>query len=291
MSPAAAAIVVNYNAGAQLTACLRSLLAEPALRRIHVVDNASTDSSLTAAREACGEQPRLAWTRNARNRGFAAAVNQALATVQQPYALLVNPDCVLEPGAATALLDALAAEPRAGMAGALLLNPDGSEQRGCRRRLPTPASSLARVLRLEGGRGRARGFDLTGTPLPAGPVAVEAVSGACMAVDLRAVAAVGPLDEGYFLHCEDLDWCRRFGQAGWQVLFVPAARAVHRQGTCSRGRELAVLWHKHRGMWRYYGKFREPGSPLALGLAVRAGIALRVALLAPAALWTQWTHR
>jgi GT2 family glycosyltransferase len=290
VSPAAA-IVVNYNAGTQLTACLQALLAEPAVRRILVVDNASTDASPAAARAACGEQPRLTWMLNPRNVGFACAVNQALGTVDEPYALLVNPDCVLEPGAAGALLDALAGAPRAGVAGALLLDPQGREQRGCRRRLPTPASSLARVLHLEGRLGRMRGFDLTGTPLPAGPVAVEAVSGACMAVDLRAVAAVGPLDEGYFLHCEDLDWCRRFACAGWQVLFVPTARAVHRQGTCSRGRELAVLWHKHRGMWRYYGKFREPGSPRVLGMAVRAGIALRLALLAPAALWAQWTHR
>lgn len=290
MSSDASAIVVNYNAGAQLAACLRALLGEPNVRHIHVVDNASSDGSLAAARAACGDEARLHWILNPCNLGFARAVNQALAMVTEPYALLVNPDCVLEPGAAQALLTALAAHPRAGMAGALVLNPDGSEQRGCRRHLPTPASALARVLHVDRG-GRQRGFDLTGTSLPDAPVPVEAVSGACMAVDLRAVAEVGPLDEGYFLHCEDLDWCQRFARGGWQVLFVPVARAVHRQGTCSRGRELAVLWHKHRGMWRYYGKFGGGSGAWPLEFLVRTGIVLRLAALAPGALWAQWTHR
>ena len=66
---------------------------------------------------------------------------------------------------------------------------------------------------------------------------------------------VGTLDEGYFMHCEDLDWCMRFKLKGWRVLFVPRARAVHDRGRSSATRPIRVEWHKHRGMVRFYRKF------------------------------------
>jgi GT2 family glycosyltransferase len=69
-----------------------------------------------------------------------------------------------------------------------------------------------------------------------------------MFVRREALEKVGPLDEGYFLHCEDLDWCERFRRAGFEVLFVPDVTVVHDKGTSSRGRPVRVLWHMHRGM-------------------------------------------
>ena len=70
-----------------------------------------------------------------------------------------------------------------------------------------------------------------------------------------AIEQVGMLDEGYFMHCEDLDWCVRFGQAGWKILFVPQAQAVHKRGRSSRTRPIHVELYKHRGMIRFYRKF------------------------------------
>jgi hypothetical protein len=92
------------------------------------------------------------------------------------------------------------------------------------------------------------------------------------------------MDEGYFLHCEDLDWCMRFQQSGRRVLFVPTTSAVHHKGTSSRGRPLRVLWHMHRGMVRYYRKFfrREYWGPF-MWLVV-AGVAVRFAALASIAM-------
>src|SRR5581483_2132205 len=96
---------------------------------------------------------------------------------------------------------------------------------------------------------------------PAGPTEVEAISGACMMVRRAAATAVGPLDEHYFLHFEDLDWCMRFRLAGWTTLFVPAAKVVHQKGVSSRHRPLAVEYYKHRGMVRFYGKFLRGAYP------------------------------
>lgn len=62
-------------------------------------------------------------------------------------------------------------------------------------------------------------------------------------------------DEGYFLHCEDLDWCMRFRLKSWRVVFVPDAKVIHVWGACSRSRPFFVEWHKHHGMLRFYNKF------------------------------------
>jgi len=137
---------------------------------------------------------------------------------------------------------------------------------------------LARRLRMADGR--VRDFVRRGDPLPSYPVEVEAISGAFMFVRREAVAKVGPLDEGYFLHCEDLDWCLRFRQAGYRVLFVPGVAVVHDKGASSRGRPVRVLWHMHRGMVRFYRKFFRDAYARPFFWLVLAGVWLRFATLA-----------
>jgi GT2 family glycosyltransferase len=115
-------------------------------------------------------------------------------------------------------------------------------------------------------------FHLHKQPLPSGPIEVEAISGALMLVSRAALEDVGPWDEAYFLHCEDLDWCMRFRQKGWRILFVPDAPVIHYQGHSSRARPMFVEWHKHKGMVRFYRKFfshQYPGFLMGLvGVAV-----------------------
>ena len=177
--------------------------------------------------------------------------------------------------------------PAAGIAGCLVLNPDGTEQAGCRRETPTPGKAFVRAFRLGGlarrlglEGGVTRDFVRQGDPLPPQPVPVDAISGAFMFVRRDALEKVGPLDEGYFLHCEDLDWCERFRRAGYEVLFVPEVAVVHDKGGSSRGRPVRVLWHMHSGMVRYYRKFFREEYPLPLCGLVVAGVWLRFAVLA-----------
>ena len=88
-----------------------------------------------------------------------------------------------------------------------------------------------------------------------------------MMVRRDAMEDVGLLDEGYFMHCEDLGWCMRFRQAGRKILFVPDARMVHDKGHCSKARPIFVEWHKHKGMIRFYRKFFRHQYPgLLMGL-------------------------
>ena len=153
--------------------------------------------------------------------------------------------------------------------------------------MPTPWRSLVRVLRLDKffpNHPRFRGFLMSKEPLPPDTVEVEALSGAFLIARRSAIEAVGKLDESYFMHCEDLDWCIRFRQAGWKVLFVPFARSLHKKGQSSRFRPVRVEFYKHRGMVRFYNKFlrkRYSGGLMWLVLAavwarfaVRASVAV-----------------
>jgi GT2 family glycosyltransferase len=283
-------ITVNFNAGAHLVSGACAVLASSAPVELLVVDNGSTDDSLAGLRKVTNGEPRVRILENGVNRGFAKANNQALAEARGEWLLLLNPDCVIEPDTIARMQDALKARPDVGMAGCLVRNPDGTEQAGCRRETPTPGKALVRALGLGGfvrrlgleGR-TARDFVRAGDPLPPYAAEVDAVSGAFMFVRRDALEKVGPLDEGYFLHCEDLDWCERFRREGYRVLFVPDVTVVHDKGVSSRARPVRVLFHMHRGMVRYYRKFFRDRYPAALFWLVILGVWLRFAGLA---MWT-----
>jgi len=280
MSPTVSAIIVNYNAGPLLRGCVDSLLACPEALEIIVVDNDSEDGSL----DELSDLSRVHIVRNPINVGFATACNIGVQASSAPYLLFLNPDCRFQLGALTSLLSGLNSHNRAGMVGGLLVNEDGTEQGGARRAVPTPWRSLVRVFGLHRFANRwpklFYDFYLHKEPLPTTPVEIEAISGACMLVKRDAMMDVGLWDEGYFLHCEDLDWCMRFRQKGWKILFVPDARIDHALGACSRSRRVFVEWHKHKGMVRFYRKFFRAQYPGALMWLVMFGVWLRFGLIA-----------
>lgn len=293
--PLVSVVTVNYRAGAILTECVHEALLQAS--EVIVVDNASSDSSLEHCRQRFPMEPRLNIIRNTTNLGFAAACNIGLARTTQPYVLFLNPDCILGEDSLRRLVHVLEASPAAGMAGGLLVNPDGSEQPGGRRAVPTPWRSFVRAFglyRLQRYWPRLFfDFHLHRQPLPAAPIEVEAISGAAMLVRREALKDVGTWDETYFLHCEDLDWCMRFRRQGWKILFVPDARIMHDKGTCSRSRPVFVEWHKHKGMMRFYRKFYRNEYPGGVMWLVGLGIWLRFAALAAihTARCRQWKPR
>lgn len=280
MSAQISVIIVNYNAGALLRACVDSILSCPVQVEIVVVDNASQDASL----ESVEGLPHVQVIRNPENVGFASGCNTGLRVSTAPYVLFLNPDCSFKPGALAELVNVLESGPQVGMVGGLLTNVDGSEQVGARRAVPTPWRSFVRafgLVSLSAWWPRLFfDFNLHKQPLPTHPVEVEAISGACMMIRRAALEDVGEWDEGYFLHCEDLDWCMRFRQKGWKILFVPSAVITHVLGFCGRNRPVFVEWHKHKGMMRFYRKFFKEDYPGLLMLLVGAGVWLRFSVVA-----------
>ncbi len=285
--PAVSVVIVNYNGGELVSAAVDSVHQSTVPVEVIVVDNASKDGSFDLLRHRFDSNSRVHFIQNGSNLGFARANNLAMERAKGQYILLLNPDCFVNPDTIERVVAAMEARPQVALAGCLIRNPDGTEQAGSRRAVPTPWRSLTRVLHLDKlfpRHPRFRSFVLTGTPLPKEPVPQEAISGAFMLVRREALDEVGSLDDGYFLHCEDLDWCMRFREAGWKILFVPDAEAVHYKGYCSRTRSGRVLYHLHKGMIRFYRKFFRHQYPAPLMLAVSAGVWLRFLLLA-AATW------
>ncbi len=271
-------VIVNYNGGAILTECVRSVLASTVPVGIFVSDNGSQDDSIAYLRASITDALNLSIVENGENSGFAKANNIVLARCRNDYVLVLNPDCIVEPDTLERMIEAMEQQPEAGMASCLIVNPDGSEQVGCRRLVPTPWRSMVRVLHLHQiikNHPRIQPFSLTGLPLPRTPEHMEAISGAFMFVRREALDAVGLMDEGYFLHCEDLDWCMRFRQAGWKILFVPHVRIVHWKGLSSKAHPVVVEYHKHRGMLRFYNKFFRHQYPGALMVLVVSAVWLR----------------
>ncbi|MHB8727670.1 MAG: glycosyltransferase family 2 protein [Sulfuricaulis sp.] len=280
-------VIVNFNGGPLLVETARSVLSSILPIEVFVVDNGSTDASLLSLHPLALTDRRCQIIENHANLGFARAANVALERTQGDYILLLNPDVVIKPDTLARMIAALAAYPDAGMAGCLLRNSDGTEQAGCRRSVPTPWRTLVRVFHLDRlfpNHPCFRNFVLTQQPLPETPVFLEAISGAFMLVRRKALENVGFLDEKYFLHCEDLDWCMRFRQVGWKILFVPNVEVIHYQGTCSKDRPILVLWHKHSGMIRFYRKFFRHQYPWPLMILVMVAVWTRFILLAGLAL-------
>ena len=273
--PLLSVLIVNFNAGALLTQAVEAVLNSPLALEVIVSDNGSTDSSLADLEARHGRDPRLGIHRNQANLGFAAGHNRVLPLARGPYLLFLNPDCLVGPDTLPWMLDFMEGHPEVGMAGAIIRNPDGSEQSASRRRLPDPWVGLVRFFHLEGrwpGLVGAKRLNLLDDPLPQAPQAVEAISGSLMLVRRQALDSVGPMDEGYFLHCEDLDWFMRFRQAGWPIYLIPDAEARHHQGACSADRPIRVEWHKHQGMVRFFRKFQFHAYPSPFSWLVLAGI-------------------
>ncbi|MBI2861924.1 MAG: glycosyltransferase family 2 protein, partial [Chloroflexi bacterium] len=239
-------IVVSFNTQERLRECLRSVLAQqdvPAPQVI-VVDNASMDGSADMVRD---EYPQVELIANQRNLGFAAGNNQALQHCHGHYILLLNPDTVLLEGSLAAMVSFLGDHPDAGVVGAKLLNPDGALQPSCFR-FPTLAMLLldffpihSRLLNSRlNGRYPAELYDTIFT--------IDHPLGACMMVRREAIDQVGPLDEGFFMYCEEVDWCFRMRKAGWRNYFLPTAQAIHFGGesTKQRRNEMFVELHRSR---------------------------------------------
>jgi GT2 family glycosyltransferase len=265
-------IIVNFNGGELLLKCIGSVLAAVGNLRIEVIDNASTDRSDEIARSRFGQADNLEILSNQQNLGFARAVNSSARSGHEPYLLILNPDCIVEPNALKELQLALEADPGAALAGPCVTGVDGKVQKSALRRFPTTWRSLMTITGLFRFAGRASLFGGIEQELPDNNVVADAVSGACMLVRRKHFREAGGFDEDYSMHCEDLDLMVRLRQLGHHCIFVPSARVRHEKGHSSRSRPWWVHRHKHLGMQRFYRKFQGQNHFLPMRWLVYAGI-------------------
>lgn len=273
--PAIRVIIVNFNAGDALAACVEAVLAYPGEVTVTVADNDSKDDSMATLSSRYENDPRLVIEHNGENIGFGRAVNKVARAAGEDFLLVLNPDCLLETDALQKMVGALEADPRAAIAGPWVTDPDGKVQSGTWRRLPDPwlsFKSLSGLHRLSDRAPSMAGVNQPGNEPPGGVTRAEAVSGACMLWRRSAVQQVGYLDENYTMHAEDLDLMRRLADAGFYCVLVPDARAVHSGGLSSASRPFWVHRQKHVGMQRYFSKFLAPDHSIFFRAFVHAGI-------------------
>lgn len=243
-----AAIVVTYDALPWIESCLDSLGDVETI----VVDNGSSDGTVAFVR---GRYPEIRVIES-ENRGLGAGWNIGLRETTSTYALLLNADAWMLDGALDRLVDFAETRSRAAVIGPRLLNPDGTLQRSVRGfptvwRLATEYFFLRKLAPDSSAFNSfyAGGFDHDEIR------EVEVVMGACMLLRREAVDQVGLCDEDYFLFSEETDWCFRFRQAGWEVVFFPGAECVHVRGASHSGR----LYRENlRGHLLFLSKHRGP---------------------------------
>jgi N-acetylglucosaminyl-diphospho-decaprenol L-rhamnosyltransferase len=274
--PAVDAVIVTWNSGPDLGACLAAL--SPSARAI-VIDNASGDDSVAVARAGGAEVVPLD-----RNSGFAAAVNVGLQRVRAPLTLLLNPDVVVDPGTVDQCAAVLGADPSIGIAGAATRLPDGRPEppaaRHDRRAVHVLVESLGLVH-------LSRRFDLQMVHDRTHDRDVDAVNGAFLLIRTDLLRRLGGLDDTVFLYLEDQDLCRRVRDDGSRVRFLAGAGAVHGAGTSTArgdaGAQVRAYLHRIDAdveFLRRYGSRGEAGLAV-LAYVVRSLAGLVVSVVRP----------
>ena len=278
-----AAVVVTYESAETIGECLQRLRAAEGVAQVRVVDNGSGDDTMAIVQRHAAADPRVRFIANPDNPGFGAACNQGVAAVDPDAAGwvgLVNPDLMVEVDTLSRMR-ALADGAASVLVGADLVGEDGVRDPAARRKDPDFGAMLRGLL--SGGGGTASWMAIPPDDgLALQPV--QAVSGALMLMPRALYDRLGGFDEGYRLHAEDLDLCRRAREAGAMVAVANRVRVFHARGVSSRSRPVFVEWHKHRGLARYFRKFEAPRRAWPLRIVVYAMIWARFPLAALRAL-------
>ena len=269
--------VVTWNTRDLTVDALRRLLDtdQGARLRLLVHDNGSADGTPQAVRE---QVPEADVDAGADNLGFAAGVNRLLARSDAPWFLALNSDAWPEPGAVGALVAAAERHPRAAAVAPRLEQPDGTLEHSTH---PFPSTSVALAGGL-GARGRwAQHHALNGAWMHDRERLVDWAVGAALLIRREALDDVGRFDESFFMYVEDLEWCHRARQRGWEIWFTPDAVVVHvgnASGERRYGSARTATWlaNSYRFYRRHHGALATSAyrGANALGAALTAGRAL-----------------
>ncbi len=259
-TPDVSVVMVSYRTGPLLFRALDSVLQQAATSELLLVNNGNPPPIEVDLRRLSAQTKNLVLIEGQGNVGFARACNLGARRAKEPLLLFLNPDCLLPDQGLRVLLQQTQRLSRPWLMGCRLLDSAGREQAGARRHQPSVGALVAE------GLGLSRLFprwlprvNLHRDPLPEQITEVEVTSGACMMIPAEDYWAVGGMDEGYFLHVEDIDFCVRFRAFGGRVYFSPQVAAVHHKST-SEVDPLLVEWHKTRGFFRYFRKHRTSWS-------------------------------
>jgi len=274
--------ICSWNTLADLRKCLASLeqVQTEAAFEVLVIDNNSEDRSAEMVEQ---EFPWVRLYKMNRNLGFTGGHNFLLEKRLAPHAFLLNSDAEVHPGALRKLLDFATDHEDAGIVGPKLLNPDGSLQFSCRR-FPNPVAALFRntpIGKLFPNNRFTKEYLMQDWDHTQSRT-VDWVSGAAFLAHKRMMDKVGYFDPGFFMYCEDVDWCWRTWENGFKVYYFPEAVVTHAIGRSTDKAPNRMIGGFHKSMLRFYKKNMLPQrSPIlrpglyafaAVALGTRAGL-------------------
>lgn len=263
-------VIVSYNVCSYLEQCLQSV--QTALEgidgEVFVVDNHSDDDSVEVVRN------RYPWVRliaNRENQGFARANNIAISQSEAEYVLLLNPDTVTEPDTLRKVLQFMDEHPKAGGAGVMMHQEDGTKAPESRRALPTPWVACLKML------GFTKRYYMSHLSWDK-PARIEVISGAFCLLRRKALDEVGLLDEDFFMYGEDIDLSYRLLKGGWENWYVPAS-IIHYKGRSTRKTDYRYVHVFYQAMLIFFRKHYSHLSlfytlPIKAAIYFRASIAL-----------------
>lgn len=267
--PDLSVVILSYNTREFLERCLACLFmageGASITLEVIVIDNGSTDGSREMLRSI---RDRIVLIENSRNTGFAAANNQGMAIASHDTFLLLNSDAFISAETLERALDHMLRTPRAGIVGVRLDNLDGTVQA----EFGSFPSIWDDVVTSVGLDQISRGQPVS----HASTAQVDWVQGACMFVRRELVEAVGGLDASFFMYSEEVEWCRRAWDAGWEVWYLPDASVVHVGGGSSRDHDLGRRVALYSSRVRFRRRLSGRPAATALWFSIIVGLGLRV---------------
>ena len=273
-------IIVSWNARQHLLNCLNSVVdtADGYSQEIIVVDNGSSDGSCEFVEK---EFPHVRLMKNKDNLGFARANNIGIRESTGRYLCLVNSDVVVLDGCIEGLVKCMDSNPTVGIAGPRILNPDRSLQVTCRH-FPSIWNNLCQATGLNKVFPKSAFFS---EPLMKywdhdSVRSVDVMSGCFWMVRRQATDEVGLLDEDFFIYGEDIDWCKRFHKAGWDVMFYPEAEAIHFGGASSSNAPVKFYLEMQKADLQYWRKHHGKSGQLTYWMIVLVRQLVRIPIYA-----------
>lgn len=279
-----AVIIVSYHTGPALWLCLDHAFRQKDVAEIILINNGNSRFVENRLQRIADQDHRLRVITGQGNIGFGRGCNLGVRMAQSQFVVLLNPDAILLRENAlqtlSSLFDASAAP---WLVGGWVINEDGSEQRANRRALMTPQTALGEGLKLY--KIRPEKFprlNLNGTEKPSVGTEVDGVSGACMMLQRDRYIALGGMDEGYFLHAEDVDLFARIHREGGAIQIHPEVPILHFRST-SAVSSLFIEYWKMRGFLRYF--FKHSSQHVGWRLAAQSAAIGRFFLRSPFSLF------
>ena len=279
-------VIVSFNVEELLAKCLGSIekYSEDITKEVFVVDNNSSDNTVLRIRK---DFPKVTLIANKKNLGFSKANNQALKKAKGDYLLVLNPDTELKQGTLHKMIGFMRKNKDVAVSTCRVELADGSLDRDCRRHFPTPWRSFCHFSNLSKIFPKSKIFDqyYIGYMPDNIEQEVDACAGAFMIIRAEALKKVGYFDEDFFFYGEDLDWCFRFKEAGYRIIYTPITKIIHYKGASSGIKDSSkkiskatkeskrrVLYESTRAMRLFYEKHYKTAYPPIVKWFVLTGV-------------------